>query len=140
MKSFFGGYSAACREADGLLFQAGDTAAVDSACARSKVGKLLPDSLYIHRDSLEFLEPLLRVYEGCGRAYLGEIEEANIVKLHRQSGKLSYLVYPNFEDDPHPRLLRSVKLSLRSRKLDCYDYARSARPARPTPKGCLSTR
>jgi hypothetical protein len=34
----------------------------------------------------------------------------------RLSGKISYLVYPDFEDDPHPCLLRSVKLSLRSRE------------------------
>src|SRR5262249_2426648 len=74
------------------------------------------------------LEPLLRVYEGCGRAYLGEIGGANIIKLHRQSGKISYLVYPDFDGDPHPCLLRSVKLSLRTRELDCYDYAPSTNP------------
>jgi DNA phosphorothioation-associated putative methyltransferase len=74
------------------------------------------------------LEPLLRVYEGCARAYLGEIEGANLIKLHRFSGKVSYLVYPDFEDDPHPGLLRSVKLSLRSRELDCFDYANSSNP------------
>ena len=42
-------------------------------------------------DALESLEPLLRVYEGCARAYLGEVEEANLIKLHRHSGKVSYL-------------------------------------------------
>src|SRR5262245_57071114 len=48
--------------------------------------------------------------------------------LHRFSGKLSYLVYPDFAADPHPALLRCVKLSLRSRELECYDYARSDNP------------
>ena len=47
-------------------------------------------------------EPLLRIYEGCGRAYLGEVEGANIIKIHRRSGKLSYLNYPDFETNPHP--------------------------------------
>jgi hypothetical protein len=64
------------------------------------VGKLLPDDLYIHRDALETLEPILRIYEGCGRAYLGEVEGANLIKIHRRSGKLSYLMYPDFETDP----------------------------------------
>ena len=41
----------------------------------------------------------------------GEIEGANLIKLHRQSGKVSYLVYPEFETNPHPALLRSVKLT-----------------------------
>ena len=74
------------------------------------------------------LEPLLRIYEGCGRAYLGEVEGANIIKIHRRSGKLSYLVYPDFESDPHPALLRCVKLNLRTRQIECYDYAQSANP------------
>ena len=78
--------------------------------------------------ALDSLEPLLRVYEGCARAYLGEVEGANLIKLHRHSGKVSYLVYPDFETDPHPALLRSIKLSLRTRELDCFDYAKSTNP------------
>ena len=128
MKAFFGTYTKACAEADALLFQAGDAAAIDEACKRSTVGKLLPDDLYVHRSALDSLEPLLRIYEGCGRAYLGEVEGANIIKIHRRSGKLSYLVYPDFDDDPHPALLRCVKLNLRTRQIECYDYAQSANP------------
>jgi DNA phosphorothioation-associated putative methyltransferase len=70
----------------------------------------------------------LRIYEGCGRAYLGEVDGANLVKVHRRTGKLSYLVYPDFEDDPHPALLRCVRLNLRTRQIECYDYAGSASP------------
>ncbi len=128
MRAFFGAYARACRQADELLFRAGDPAAIDEACKRSPVGKLLPDDLYVHRSALDHLEPILRIYEGCGRAYLGEIEGATIIKLHRRTGKFSYLAYPDFEVDPHPALLRCVRLSLRTRQLDCYDYARSANP------------
>jgi DNA phosphorothioation-associated putative methyltransferase len=128
MRAFFGAYSKGCRQADELLFQAGDPAAVDAACKRAPVGKLLPDDLYVHTSAVAALEPLLRVYEGCGRAYLGEIEGANIVKIHRRSGKLSYLAYPEFEADPHPALLRCVRVSLRSRELHCYEYADSENP------------
>lgn len=128
MRAFFGGYTRACSEADELLFRAGDGDAVSSACGRSPIGKLLPDALYVHRDALDFLGPLLRVYEGCARAFLGEIEGANIIKLHRTSGAVSYLSYPEFDDHPHPCLLRSLKLSLRRRELDCFDYANHANP------------
>jgi DNA phosphorothioation-associated putative methyltransferase len=128
MKAFFGAYNRACAEADALLYQAGDAAAIDEACARSAVGKLLPDDLYVHRSALDSLGPLLRIYEGCGRAYLGEVEGANVIKIHRRSGKLSYLVYPDFERDPHPALLRCVRLNLRTRQIECYDYSRSANP------------
>jgi DNA phosphorothioation-associated putative methyltransferase len=128
LRAFFGAYTKACRQADALLFQAGDAAAIDAACQRAPVGKLLPNALYLHRSALDTLEPLLRVYEGCARAYLGEVEGANLIKLHRFSGKVSYLVYPDFDTDPHPALQRCVKLSLRTRALECYDYAASANP------------
>ena len=128
IRSFFGGYADGCRRADDLLFRAGDADAVDDACRRSAVGKLLPNALYVHRTALEALDPLLRVYEGCARAYLGEIEGANLIKLHRHSGKVSYLIYPDFDADPHPALLRSIKLNLRTREIESSDYAASANP------------
>jgi DNA phosphorothioation-associated putative methyltransferase len=128
IKAFFRSYKSACNTADTLLFRAGDAAAVDEACRQSKAGKLLPEAIYVHMSALELLDPLLRVYEGCGRAYLGEIEGANLVKIHRRSGQLSYLVYPEFEIDPHPSLARSVKLSLRTREIECLDYVASANP------------
>ncbi|WP_162668749.1 DNA phosphorothioation-associated putative methyltransferase [Gemmata massiliana] len=127
-KAFFGTYTKACAEADAILFRAGDANAIDEACKRSKIGKLLPDDLYVHWESLDHLEPVLRIYEGCGRSYLGEVEGANIIKIHRHTGKISYLIYPDFEDDPHPALYRCVKLNLRNRQSDCFDYANSANP------------
>lgn len=124
----FGSYTNACRLGDALLFRAGDADAIDEVCRRAKVGKLLPNALYVHRSALESLEPVLRVYEGCGRANLGEVEGANVLKLHRYSGKVSYLAYPDFESDPHPALRRSVKLSLRARTIECLDYDANANP------------
>ena len=64
IRAFFGSYADGCRRADDLLFQAGDADAVDDACRRSAVGKLLPNALYVHRTALDALDPLLRVYEG----------------------------------------------------------------------------
>jgi hypothetical protein len=39
LRAFFGGYAAACRQADELLFRAGDADAIDATCKRSPVGK-----------------------------------------------------------------------------------------------------
>lgn len=122
IKAFLGSYTKACREADSLLFRAGSADAIDAACRESAVGKLLPNALYVHRTALDHLTPLLRVYEGCGRAYLGEVEGANLIKIHRFSGKISYLVYPDFETDPHPALSRSVKLCMRTRQIACQEF------------------
>jgi DNA phosphorothioation-associated putative methyltransferase len=128
IRAFFGSYTRACRQADNLLFRAGNADAVDDACRQSPIGKLLPNALYIHRTALDSLDPLLRVYEGCAWAYLGEIDGTNLIKLHRHSGKVSYLVYPDFETDPHPALVRSIKLSLRTREIKCLEYASAANP------------
>jgi DNA phosphorothioation-associated putative methyltransferase len=49
IRTFFGSSSNGCRRADDRLFRAGDAEAVDDACRRSPVGKLLPNALYIHR-------------------------------------------------------------------------------------------
>jgi DNA phosphorothioation-associated putative methyltransferase len=128
IRSCFGSDSAGCRRADDPLFRAGDAAAVDDAGRRSPVGKLLPNALYVHRTALGALDPLLRVYEGCARAYLGEVKGADLIKLHRHSGKVSYLVDLDFGADPHPALLRSIKLNLRTREIESTDYAASANP------------
>jgi hypothetical protein len=74
------------------------------------------------------------VCEGCGRAYLGEVDGANILKIHRRTGKLSDLIQPDFDTHPHPTLLRCVKLSLHTRQLECYDHAQ-APTADPPPEG-----
>jgi len=128
IRAFFGTYIRACAQGDDLLFQVGSAERIDEACKRSPIGKLLPDALYVHRTALDYLEPLLRVYEGCGRAYLGEIEGANLIKIHRYSGKISYLVYPDFDRDPHPSLTRSVKLCMRTRHLECQEFGKSGNP------------
>jgi DNA phosphorothioation-associated putative methyltransferase len=51
-----------------------------------------------------------------------------VIKLIRQSGKVSHLVYSVFETNLHPALLRSVKLSLRTREIDCLEYNDSTNP------------
>jgi DNA phosphorothioation-associated putative methyltransferase len=91
IRAFFRTYVKACRQADDLLLQAGDASAIDEACRGSPIGKLFPDDLYVHKSAVDALGPLLRVYERCGRTYLGEVEGANLIKIHRRSGKISYL-------------------------------------------------
>lgn len=128
VREFFGSYKAACQQADIILYKAGDSEAINEACQRASVGKLLPKALYVHRGALDGLEPLLRIYEGCAQQYVGDVEGANIIKLHRYSGKVSYLAYPRFENDPHPSLLRSFKVSLRELDIQCYDYSSCDNP------------
>jgi DNA phosphorothioation-associated putative methyltransferase len=140
VKGFFGTYADACRQADAILFQAGQAEAIDAACQRAPVGRLIENALLLHRSALDSLEPLLRIYEGCARALLGEMEEANVIKLHRFSGKVSYLVFPDFERDPHPPLTQRVKVSLRSLDIAVVDHSRWGDPPILTRKETLLTK
>jgi DNA phosphorothioation-associated putative methyltransferase len=84
----------------------------------------------VRRDSLDALEPVLRVYEGCARALLGEVEGANVLKLHRYSGKVTYLVCPGLDRDPDPTLELRIKVTLPALAIDMFDYSRRDDPPR----------
>jgi len=123
IKAFFGNYKTACARADTLLFRAGDSSAINQACLRAGVGQLVENALVFHRSLLDQLEPLLRIYEGCARTLVGEIDEANVIKLHRFSGKVSYISYPDFETLAHPPLRQRVKVTMPTLNIDMFDYS-----------------
>ena len=122
VKAFFGNYKKACGEADEILFSLGQRGVVETACQLSENGKLTPNALYVHDSALTALSPVLRLYEGCARGYLGRIEGANIIKLHRGEPKISYLCYPDFEDDPHPALASALTVHLQTFRVKTRNY------------------
>lgn len=95
---------------------------------RSKVGKLLPDALYVHTSALPALVPLLRSYEDEARQIATSIEGATLVKFRLGKPSISYLVYPNFDSDPHPTLRASIQVDLVSREVNYRDYGNSDNP------------
>ena len=128
VKAFFGSYKAACTEADELLYSAGHAEKVDQACKETEVGKRTSPALYVHESALSDLPPLLRVYEGCARVYIGTVEEANLIKLHRGEPRVSYLSYPKFESDAHPALANSLTVHLQTFRLRDIDYSERENP------------
>jgi DNA phosphorothioation-associated putative methyltransferase len=128
IKALFKTYKLACAAGDALLFAAGDMTKVDAACKDAPFGKRMPTALYVHADSLNRLSGILRVYEGCARVLSGAIEGTTIIKLRRHEPKISYLAYPAFDDDAHPRLTTSVRVDLRSLHLKYRDFTESADP------------
>ncbi len=128
VRAFFTSYQAACDLADAMLMSAGDMVQVDRACRSPKIGKETPAALYIHVDAVSRLPPMLRIYEGCARAYIGTVDWANIVKLHRDAPKVSYLAYPTFDADAHPALVRSLVVPLQTFRLEERDWSGSKNP------------
>lgn len=128
VKEFFSTYTGACKEADEILFSLGEPGIVDAACQASEIGKLTPAALYVHESALESLSPILRLFEGCARAYIGRAEGANLIKLHRSEPKVSYLGYPEFESDPHPALASSLTVHFQTFRVKARDYTSYKNP------------
>ncbi len=128
VRDFFSTYTKACAEGDQLLFRAGNMAELNNAMEHSPVGKLTGQALYVHVDAMAYLPALLRVYEGCARSYLGHVDGANLVKLNRIEPKVSYLLYPDFDTDPHPALAESLRLKLSNGDVKHLNFRESANP------------
>lgn len=128
VREFFSTYKEACQQADRLLFSSGNMEMIDEAAQKAMVGKLTGNALYLHVSAIDDLSPLLRVYEGCARAYIGHVEGANLIKLHRHDPKVSYLSYPDFDRDPHPSLKGSLVVPLQSLEVRYRDYSEAENP------------
>ena len=122
IRAHFSSYKQACKESDELLFALGNPLRIDAECRDSPIGKLTPDGLYVHRSALGQLSPTLRAYEGCARSLLGDMDEANIIRLGRKKPKISYSAYPNFDRDPHPALAWSYLVDLKKLKATFREY------------------
>lgn len=122
IKSLFGGYQQACTAADLMLMSLGNLEVVAERCQNSPIGKKLPNSLWVHVSAIETLDPLLRLYEGCASRTIGRPEEANAIKFHFRKPRITYLVYPAFDTDPHPALHTSMQIDLRDLHVHYRDY------------------
>ncbi len=122
VKAFLRSYRRACEVADELLFSLGNEEKRRSACRQAEVGKSTPAALYVHTSALEQLPAALRIYEGCARVLVGEVELANVIKLHHKDAKVSYLEYPDFDRSPHPALARALTVDLQVRRERFRDY------------------
>ena len=122
VRAIFSSYRRACEEADVALLAVGEMERVLRSARSSKVGKLTPSAIYVHESALDSLPPLLRLYEGCARGYIGRVDGANLVKLHTGEPRVSYLSYPGFDSDPHPALAEGLTVHLQTFRVRERDY------------------
>ncbi|HRI66095.1 MAG TPA: DNA phosphorothioation-associated putative methyltransferase [Polyangium sp.] len=125
LRAFFTSYQTACELADALLFSIGDLATLDRSARGSPIGKQTPTALYVHVSAVHLLPTELRLYEGCARGYIGSVEGATVVKLCRDEPRVSYLTYPDFDEDPHPALAAALGVPLQTFRIDNRDYTGS---------------
>jgi DNA phosphorothioation-associated putative methyltransferase len=132
IKVFFGDYAAAKARGMERLFQIADIGAIEDACcaaAERGLGWLDPGrSLQLHVSLVEQLPPLLRLYVGCAAVLYGDYRNADLVKIHIASGKVSLMRYDDFEGQPLPRLIERVKIKLRDLDIDYFAYGEEYAP------------
>jgi hypothetical protein len=123
IREFFGNYTVALEKGMELLYAAGDTGEIELACEDLKVGWQDEQALYIHRSVLDELPPVLRAYVGCATALFGDVSQTDIIKLHKASGKVTFLGYDDFEGKPLPELKNRIKVNLRTRWVQVFDHS-----------------
>lgn len=123
VRAFFGNYTRALEKGLELLYAAGDTGEIELACEGLGVGWQDAQALYVHRSLLNELPPVLRAYVGCATLLFGDVAQADVVKLHRASGKVTFLVYDDFEGKALPELRQRIKVNLRTRWVQVFDHS-----------------
>ena len=71
---------------------------------------------------------MLRLLDGAARRLIGNVEASTVVKLHLDRPIMSYLEYPDFDDDPHPALRSGFLVDLQSLRCDYRDYSHHHNP------------
>ncbi|MGR6913605.1 DNA phosphorothioation-associated putative methyltransferase [[Actinomadura] parvosata] len=125
VRSFFSSYAEACRRADRLLLKLRDDGYIRRAMTGSVAGKSTPTAFYIHRRAIHRMPVVLRLYEHCASIAAGRPADWTVAKLRHQGRGVSWLDYPDFDTDPHPRLHSSYTVDLKTLKSSFLSYADS---------------
>ncbi len=121
------GLSDAVAEADRFLFSIGKPEVIAAACRTSSVGKPLPEDLYVHRSAEDELPALVRLIIFGARQVVGDVD-ANVIKVRLDGRAVSFLCYPAFDEDPHPKLARSIRVYLPKAEYSMRSYEGSENP------------
>ena len=124
MKTFFGSYKAGQQEALVELFKIGKAQIIESQCLKffneTGIGKLDDQALFIKASEVELLDPILRMYVGTAGLLYGDISEADEIKIHKMSGKVTFLIH-NFPDIKPGEYFR-IKVDLLHQKIYTFKH------------------
>ena len=124
LRSFFGSYANAEEKARELMFAAGDSDELEIAVAQLDFGFLDPKDGHftVHRGLLDELPAILRVYVECAARLYGDPREADLIKIHLHSRKLTFHYYRGFDSTPLPELLTRIKIDLKRLFVSVIDH------------------
>ena len=63
-----------------------------------------------------------RIYVGCALTLFGDAGSVDLIKVHLQSSKVTFLSYDDFERGTPAKLVERIKVDLARRRVDFFDY------------------
>ena len=122
VRALFGSFTAANQQGRELLFAAGHVETIRQTAEAREFGCNEPDHFTVHQSLLDDLPPVLRIYVQCASLLYGDPHQADLIKIHKDSGKVSLLFFDDFLGKQVPELLSRVKISLRTRRVQVFSY------------------
>jgi DNA phosphorothioation-associated putative methyltransferase len=124
LAAFFGSYAKAQAAGLELLMSLGSEDELWDVASELPFGWRDPVERHfvIHSSLLDRLPPALRVFIECGAILYGDPHEADLIKLHLRSRKVSFLVYEDFFRKPFPELKTRIKVDLARLQVAVFEY------------------
>lgn len=121
--SHFGSYSQAQTDGQALLMSLGKSEVLQEAAQTLKCGwwDSTEGHFSIHRSLIDELPPPLRVFLECAARLYGSPRNADVIKLHLKSHKVSFLSYDDFDGKPFPELKTRIKIDLPRLSVNVYE-------------------
>jgi DNA phosphorothioation-associated putative methyltransferase len=119
---FFGTYSRGLKQGRDLLHSVADSSTIVLACDEAAVGWQDERSLYIRSSHATQLPTVLRTLLACAELLYGDINEADILRIHKFSGKVTFLTYSDFQSRLFPQLAIRTKVDLRAARVAVFDH------------------
>ncbi len=94
-----------------------------------KIGKQLPDAIYLHKDAFAAIPKTLQGFiPAVAKALNINDSDWNLVKLFKKEFRLSLLNYPDFYNDSYPALAKSINVDLNKLSHRITEYVQSENP------------
>ncbi len=127
VQHFFGSITSARAAGKRALFATGDSSRIEEAAVfcheELGIGRLNErHDLMFHQSVLDECLPLIRIYVGCALQLFGEASSVDLIKVHLHSGKVTFLVYDDFDSRETPLLAERIKVDLPRLRVDIFDY------------------
>lgn len=122
IKIYLGNFLKAVSLSKKLLFSTGDKASIIELCEDAPAGINDEESFYIHSSAIPDLDPTLRVFIGMAGFFYGNVHNADIIKIHKNSIKISFYNYDDFNNKPLPELHSRIKIDLAKQQMNFYNH------------------